>query len=188
MVDKAEKDKILKIVRRTLELFFKGYSPLQVRRSLLEEGLSFSGMNESIGCFVSLYKRGSLRGCIGDLYGSCSLFDNLIRNSLLAAFGDPRFPPLEKNEMEDIEIEVSILSKPVPIYYSSQKDLFNKIRGKGVILKYMGKSVTFLPQVWKQLPDPVEFLQNLALKAGLPAEAYKKADYEVYDVEIIKSS
>lgn len=134
-------------------------------------------------CFVTLKIHGKLRGCVGHLAAFEPLDRNIVRNSVSAAFKDTRFEPLEKAELADCEIEISVLSAPEPLPYTDEDDLLNSVKGKGVILSSEGCSATFLPQVWEQLPDAKEFLSHLAMKAGLSASAWKHADYQVYEVD-----
>ena len=148
-------------------------------------------LREKRAVFVTINKRGSLRGCIGSLLPYRSLLEDLIQNAKSAAFYDPRFPPLSKEEYEkdDLEIEISILSIPKPLEYSDIDDLKSKIKPfkHGVILSIDGYRATFLPQVWEQLPQFELFFAHLCQKAGLSADCLKyHPKIEVYEVEKIK--
>lgn len=120
--------------------------------------------------FVTLTQHGQLRGCIGSLEACRPLAEDLAENAQAAAFRDPRFPPLSRTELPTTRIEVSILSKPEPIRFSSQDDALRQLRPgiDGVILEQGNHRATFLPQVWDQLPEPEQFISHLKLKAGLP--------------------
>jgi hypothetical protein len=120
--------------------------------------------------FVTLQKRGDLRGCIGSIEARRPLGEDVRRNARAAAFEDPRFPPLERREWPDITVEVSLLSPPEPLPCASEAEALRLLRPgiDGVVFEYDGHRSTFLPQVWEQLPDPREFLAHLRLKAGLP--------------------
>ena len=85
-------------------------------------------------------------------------------NAISAAFRDPRFRPLSKQEWEKVEIEISILTDPRPLDYSDKDDLLEKIRPgiDGVIIKKDYHQSTFLPQVWEQLPDKKNFFNSLS--------------------------
>jgi len=133
------------------------------------------------GTFVTLNIDGDLRGCIGNLSDSDFVKDGVRKNAVNAAFHDPRFPALSKNELKKIEIEISILSEPKPLEYKNGADLIKKLKVNvdGVILRKDMAGATFLPQVWKQLPKPEEFLSHLCMKAGLPADAWKNSGLEV---------
>jgi len=125
--------------------------------------------------FVTLNKNRDLRGCIGSLVAHRSLLDDLIANAKAAAFDDVRFLPLSKEELEDVKIEISLLSEPKLLKYSSIEDLKEKITPfkDGVILRHENKQATFLPQVWEQLNEFELFFSHLGQKAGLGADVLK---------------
>ncbi len=128
-------------------------------------------LREKGACFVTLHKSGSLRGCIGSLLAHRPLGEDVAANALSAAFHDPRFDPLTRDEFTDIDIEVSVLSTPEPIFPVDETALMTMLRPgvDGLILEYGPHRSTFLPQVWEQLPDPAMFLAHLKQKGGLPA-------------------
>lgn len=119
--------------------------------------------------FVTLEKKQQLRGCIGMLEAVLPLAEDITENAYSAAFKDPRFPPLEKQELDDLEIHLSILSPSVEIKFSSEEDLIAQIRPKvdGLILESGSRKGTFLPSVWQSIPTAEQFLQHLKQKAGL---------------------
>jgi AmmeMemoRadiSam system protein A len=112
-----------------------------------------------------------------------------VANGEAAAFDDPRFPLLTKEEFEKIDIEVSLLTVPYPLEYDDIEDLRRKIRPgvDGVVLRLEGRQATFLPQVWEELNDFDHFFAHLCLKAGLPQNclAYHPQIF-VYQVEKFK--
>jgi AmmeMemoRadiSam system protein A len=122
--------------------------------------------------FVTLNREGRLRGCIGSLTPQRPLGVDVMSNAEAAAFRDPRFPPLTIEEWADTQTEVSLLSPPRPIRFADEDDLLSKIvpGEDGLILEAGGRRGTFLPQVWESLPDKTQFLNQLKLKAGLPAD------------------
>jgi len=122
--------------------------------------------------FVTLTKQGDLRGCIGTLDAYRTLIEDVQANAIAAAFQDPRFPPLKATEFNDILIEISVLSELEAMHAMSESIACNKLvpNRDGVVLKYGSHKATFLPQVWKQLPDPKTFLAHLKQKAGLAAD------------------
>lgn len=121
--------------------------------------------------FITLKKHGALRGCIGTLEAHRSLGADVAANAVAAATADPRFAPVTPAEWAEIELEVSLLSAPEPLQFSSDAELLALLRPgvDGVILEFQGRRATFLPQVWETLPETRRFLQELAAKAGLPA-------------------
>jgi len=107
-----------------------------------------------------------------------------------AAFCDPRFPPLARQELERVHIEISVLTTPQPFPYTDAEDLVTRLRPHvdGLIIERGWHRATFLPQVWEKLPDPHEFLAHLCLKAGLPADDYRQPGLKVlaYQVEMFE--
>lgn len=143
-----------------------GLSSVPVRRNhlpwLLQPGATF----------VTLTKEGQLRGCIGSLAASRPLGQDVASNARAAAFEDPRFPKLSREEWPRCAVEVSLLSAPKGMAFADDADLCAQLRPgeDGVILECDGRRATFLPQVWEVLPDRREFLQALLAKAGLPPD------------------
>ena len=152
----------------------------------LEKRLRDDRLTETAGIFVTLKIDDSLRGCIGSLWAKTTILTGVKDNALHAAFHDPRFPPLKREELDAVHIEVSVLSEPAPISYGDADALLAKLRPgvDGVIIEKGSASATFLPQVWKQLPTPEGFLSNLCLKAGLPANAWRTGDLIVKTYQV----
>jgi AmmeMemoRadiSam system protein A len=126
-------------------------------------------LTEPGASFVTLMRRGELRGCIGSLMAERPLRQDIESNALAAAFRDPRFPPVALPEYADIAVEVSVLSALEPIAVENEAQLLTLLRPgiDGVLLEYGSRRSTFLPQVWEQLPEPRAFLAHLKQKAGL---------------------
>lgn len=145
-------------------------------------------MLEQRGCFVTLHKAGQLRGCIGTIEPVSSLIECVESNAQNAAFRDPRFPALQKEELSDIDIEVSVLTVPKKLAFEDGQDLKRQLKPlvHGVILSRGFRRSTFLPQVWEQLPDKDQFLEHLCLKGGMSATAWKdpKTEVRVYEAEV----
>ncbi len=122
-----------------------------------------------LASFVTLTRQGELRGCIGHLLPVQVLWRDIVDNSCSAAFDDPRFQTLEMSELKAIQIEISVLSQPESLHWGSIQELLKTLQGTqpGVILSSGRQSATFLPQVWGELPDAIDFLTHLADKAGI---------------------
>ena len=131
--------------------------------SLVAERASFVTLNTD---------GGQLRGCIGSLEAYRPLAEDVSHNAWAAAFRDPRFPPLEKDELAGLDIHVSVLGEAEPLEFGSEQELLGLLRPgvDGLILEDNAARGTFLPSVWESLPDPAQFLAHLRLKAGLPAD------------------
>jgi hypothetical protein len=119
--------------------------------------------------FVTLTKDGELRGCIGRLQASRPLAEDVAANAIAAAFDDPRFPPLRRDEFAAVRFEVSQLTPAEDFPVRDEADACARLRPgvDGVILSHGCRHATFLPQVWESLPKPERFLAELKKKAGL---------------------
>lgn len=127
-------------------------------------------LHEPGACFVTLLQESQLRGCIGSLEAHRSLHDDVKANAWAAAFADPRFAPLQDDELDAIEIEISLLSATQPLHFHDEAEALTQLQPgiDGVVFEYRHLRSTFLPQVWEQLPDAMEFLSHLKRKCGLP--------------------
>ena len=137
------------------------------------------------GVFVTINKRGGLRGCIGFPYPQED-FRKALMEAAISACHDPRFPPLTEKELKDIEVEITLLKPPKKLEVKSPKEYLEKIKiGKhGLIVQKGPYSGLLLPQVavennW----DVLEFLSYTCLKAGLPSTAWMDEDTEIYVFE-----
>jgi hypothetical protein len=168
---------LLKLSYSTLEHFFSTGKKLEVPESELLNG----ELKEKRGTFVTLQKHGELRGCIGHIEPIQTIYQDIVENTLSAAFEDPRFEPLTQDELKDIDIEISVLTNPEKLNYSSVDELLAKLRPNidGVIIKKGRRGATYLPQVWEDLSDKNEFLSSLCLKAGLEEGEWRKGKLEV---------
>ena len=120
--------------------------------------------------FVTLEIHHNLRGCIGTLVAYRPLVSDVAYHAHAAAFSDPRFPGLQRDEFPNLDIHLSVLSQPEPMYFDSEEDLLQQIRPgiDGLILSDDIYKGTFLPSVWESLPNSRDFLNQLKRKAGLP--------------------
>jgi uncharacterized protein len=136
--------------------------------------------------FVTLTRHGELRGCIGALQASLPLAEDVVVHARAAATEDFRFYPVRPEETSGLEIEISILSDPVPLEYQDADDLIAKLRPgiDGVILASGLHRATFLPQVWEKVPQPHQFLDLLCEKAGLPRRAWHTGHLEVLTYQV----
>ena len=132
---------------------------------------------KKLGVFVSLHKKGDLRGCIGYVEGIKPLQDGVIEMAQSAAFNDPRFAPVKSNEVEDLELEISVLS---PI--TEVKNIDEIVIGKhGLIIENGFYKGLLLPQVATENHwDRTEFLQHTCRKSGLPIDAWKDKKTKIY--------
>jgi AmmeMemoRadiSam system protein A len=162
----------------------KGNTLLHLARAAIARELGFVShdlpradwLEQPGATFVTLTLNDSLRGCIGSLEAHRSLIDDVRHNAVAAAFDDPRFAPLGKEEFAHVRLDVSLLSQPEPIHFNSEQDALSQLHPgqDGVILEFGLHRATYLPQVWAQLPDPQTFIDHLKEKAGLPANFWSE--------------
>ncbi len=185
---------LCQLARKTIESsfdgkWFKNYINFNPDEKTKEK------FSEKKACFVTLTNSGRLRGCIGNIFARQELWKDVQENAIHAAFHDPRFPPLKKEDLKKVKIKVSVLTNPEKLEYKNESELLNKIKkNMGVILRHMGHEATFLPQVWGHFSpdnslskqDKIRFLQELSIKAGLDKDAWKTADIYTYNVEAEK--
>jgi AmmeMemoRadiSam system protein A len=177
-----EKQTLLNIARQSLELAVRGE-----KLPPLDEATLTPGLRESGASFVTLTIHGNLRGCIGALEPYQLLAMDVREHAIAAALEDPRFPPVQPKELNQVEIEVSRLTIPHRLEYKDADDLLAKLNPKvdGVILQDGWHRATFLPQVWEKIPDKAEFLAELCYKMGSPPNTWRNKHLEVliYEVE-----
>ena len=184
-MNRVAKEYLLFLARSTIagELGIKwsGYNDKPTQRPDEPE------LDEKKGTFVTLTINDELRGCIGQILPDDVVQDTIKENALSAGFYDSRFNPLTKAEFDEIKIEISILSRPEEFKYNTVQELLDHLQPgvHGLIIKLGGRSATFLPQVWDDLPKKEDFLGHLCLKAGLDFLSWKnlKLQIHTYTVE-----
>jgi len=164
-LSKEIKISLLRIAREKLENYFSD------KKELTYESLASNpDLNNCNGVFVTLKKRGDLRGCIGQILTDTPLIETIRSMAIASAFSDNRFPSLNHSEMDKIEIEISVLSIPKAV------DSYNsiKIGRDGIILECGYNSALFLPQVAiEQKWDLQTTLSHLSMKAGLSSNSWQ---------------
>ncbi|NPA22159.1 MAG: AmmeMemoRadiSam system protein A [Candidatus Micrarchaeota archaeon] len=179
MFSPDERKELLELAREAIKARLEGrelnYQPTNPK--FLEPGAAF----------VTLYKGGQerkLRGCIGHIEPVEPLWESVVHNAIAAAFYDPRFPPLRKEELPETTIEISVLSPKKEFKGTDQEFIEYLAQHKpGVVLDWGFTRSVFLPQVWEELPDPEQFLAHLSLKAGLHPLAWREAKKYTFTVE-----
>ena len=176
-----EQKTLLRMAREAIEYRVHGKKLPPIEKESLTPGLKEQGAS-----FITLTIRGQLRGCIGTLEAYQPLADDVREHAVAAAFEDPRFPPLSENELSRIQIEVSRLTRPVPLEYKDADDLLSKLRPHidGVLIRDGLRRATFLPQVWEKLPDPSEFMDNLCYKMGAAHRHWRSKHLDVYIYQV----
>ncbi|HIQ23166.1 MAG TPA: AmmeMemoRadiSam system protein B [Planctomycetes bacterium] len=177
-----EQQYLLRLARESLVRAVRGQALLE-----LDEQEVPARLRQRQACFVTLTKQGALRGCIGHIFGCMPLYRAVIENAANAGLEDPRFPPVRIDELDQIHIEISVLSQPKRLDFRGPEELLAKLRPgvDGVVFVLEGRRATYLPQVWEQIPDKEQFLNQLALKAKLPSSAWQdpQAIFLTYQVQ-----
>ena len=165
-----ESNCILSLAKKALHFAVKEG---QVYKEDIRDGF----LQDQRGVFVTLKIKGQLRGCIGHVYADETLLENICSNAYNAALRDPRFSPVVVDELQDIDIEVSILSPISPV-----KDISEIVIGKhGLIIRKDFSSGLLLPQVATEYRFSVEqFLECTCQKAGLASNAWQDDIVEIY--------
>ncbi len=175
MISKEQGKLLLKLARDAIAAHFTQKEP-----NIAEYKAKF---NQPSGVFVTLKKNGELRGCIGYPLPIYPLWQAVMKAAVAAAFQDPRFLPLKEDELNEIKVEVSVLSQPELIKADTPKDFFKQIKigEHGLIIEYRFNSGLLLPQVATEYNwDAATFLRHLCLKAGLPEYAWKEKGVKIY--------
>lgn len=150
---------------------------LRLARGAIHEALGLRGLrcldatwlNEPGASFITLTRRGKLRGCIGTIEAKRPLGDDVKSNAVAAATRDPRFDPLNSSELFDLSVEVTVLSPLQRLHFQTEQQAIAQIRPDvdGIVLTYQDKRGTFLPQLWEHVKSTEEFLAQLKKKTGL---------------------
>ena len=177
-----ERKKLLWVARETVKESASGKK--RPKRSKKAKDLVFTegNLNVKAGAFVSLHKKGRLRGCIGRFDADQPLFETVMDMAYSASMNDPRFPEVRADEVDDIDIEISVLSPLRKIKDISEIEVGR--HGLYIIKGY--QRGTLLPQVAvEQGWDTDTFLAQTARKAGLSEDAWKDKDTEIYIYDAI---
>lgn len=164
MLNKEEKETLLRMARETLQQYM-------TRGTIPEYEVTSPALQEAWGAFVTLQEHGQLRGCIGHMWSSEQLYRLVQQMAIAAATEDPRFEPVQQEELADIDIEISVLT-PMQVV----KDISEVEIGRDGLYIVAGPYAgVLLPQVATEWGwDRDEFLREVCFKAGLPANAWNK--------------
>jgi len=160
---------------------------LLLDRDLLIDETAFSpALQQQATSFVTLRKKGQLRGCIGSTQATEPLVTSVVHHAIASAIDDPRFPPVTLKEESDLHIGISVLSTPTPLSFTNEKELLELLSSKkdGLTIEVGANKATFLPDVWNSMKDETEFLAQLKLKADLAidfwSDHFKAWRYQTY--------
>ncbi len=170
MLNKKQREELLKIARKSIKEYLE-------KGEVCEFEVQDPELKKPSACFVTLKKYGNLRGCIGRIVADLPLYKAVSLMAIEAAFRDPRFPSLAKDEFNDMEIEISILTP-----FKKITDIQEIEVGKhGLFIKRGFFSGLLLPQVATEYNwDRLTFLEHTCLKAGLSPNCWKDKDTQIY--------
>jgi MEMO1 family protein len=181
-LSESDRGYLLDLARRTLQAATTGGKSSAPTAKLVPAALTARK-----GAFVTLTRHGVLRGCIGNIMPVRPLYEAVVENTRSAALQDPRFPPVTAGETDQLSIEISVLTERQPLMFDSAVDLVGKLHPgqDGVVLRIAAGTATYLPQVWTEIPDKIEFLNSLAEKAGGRFDDWRKpgTTASIYHVE-----
>lgn len=176
-----DQQELLSLARESIRIH------LLFQRDLHIDETAFSpSLQQQAASFVTLRKKGKLRGCIGATKATEPLVMDVVHHAMASAFDDPRFPCVTMDEEPELHIEISVLSTPTPLSFANEQELLEQLTpGKdGLIIEVGAHCSTFLPSVWSNMKDETEFLTQLKLKADLAADFWsnnlKAWSYQTY--------
>lgn len=177
MLTEEEGKFLVNLARKSIETFIREKKRLEVPQNTPNK------LKEKRGAFVTLNKDGLLRGCIGYPEPVEALVNVIIEVAISAAVNDPRFSPVTASELDDLQIEVSVLTKPELIKVDKPEEYIDKIKigEDGLIIERGPYKGLLLPQVAVEWEWNVEeFLYNTCVKAGLTADCWIYPDVKIY--------
>ncbi len=176
-----ERKILLTLARESLEKGVTGSKLPELPMETLSSRLRSPGAS-----FVTLSRRGELRGCIGAIEPYQPLAEDVREHAIAAALQDYRFPPVIPEELPEINIEISCLTQPDRMDYEDADDLLKKLRPgiDGVVLKDGFRRATFLPQVWEKIPQPQQFMDHLCQKMGVAPGTWRMRRMEVWIYQV----
>lgn len=176
MLSQRDGKELLKLARESIGLFFEG-TDLIIKDDVLKR------FSEKQGVFVTITIDGNLRGCIGYPEPIFPLYESIMNSSRAAAFSDPRFPALSKEEFKKIKLELSVLTVPELIKVKKPEEYLKKIKvgEDGLIIRSNYGSGLLLPQVATEYKwNEKQFLEHTCGKAGLDKNSWKEKNIQVY--------
>jgi len=165
-----EKEILLEVARQAIEAVVRSQAVSPEPR---EEKL----LNARSGCFVTIKQDGKLRGCIGNFQSELPLFKEVAEMAAASATKDPRFYPLQEDDLGNISLDISVLS---PLEKIDDIDMI-EVGVHGIYLEKGYYRGVLLPQVATEHGwDRKTFLKQTCLKAGLPTDAWQAEDTDIY--------
>ena len=180
MISEEEGEFLVKLARNAIETYITRKEIIRVPDDLDPI------LNDEMGAFVTLTRNGDLRGCIGYPEPVKPLALAVVEVAISAATGDPRFPPVTIAELKEIQVEVSVLTKPELIEVKKPSEYLEnvKVDRDGLIVEmgmYRGLLLPQVPVEWNW--DVEDFLANTCMKAGLPSDCWLEDGVKMYSFQ-----
>ena len=176
----GERQRLLRIARDSIEYGCE-HAKAREHGELIELALTDEKFARTRNTFVTLTNAGELRGCIGSLEARIALAMDVAINAFKSGFRDPRFPALSVGELDQVTIQIAVLSPQRLIEANTEADLRSALipHVDGLTIDDGCHRATFLPKVWESLPKPHQFLASLKIKAGMRPD-YWSEDIKAY--------
>ncbi len=186
MYTAIQRQQMLDIAQRSIQHGLHLSTRLRVNYKGIEAGLL-----KPRACFITLKIGQEICGRMGSLEPNMALIENIAHNAHSAAFNDPRFVPITKEAIEHLTIGITVLGEIETINCDNEKELLTQLTPQtdGVILSEDDLTATFLPDVWQQLIEPKDFIQQLKIQAGLAEDYWSDTlRFERFQVKEISST
>lgn len=180
MLRKEDGDYLLKIAKLAIETYVKENRKIEIPSDCPDY------LKDELGVFVTLNKNNNLRGCIGYPEPIFPLIEATIDSAISAAIRDPRFPQVSEGELDSLEYEITVLTKPKLIEVQAPEEYLEKITigEDGLIVEKGFFKGLLLPQVATEYNmDKQEFLEHTCIKAGLSPNAWLERETKVFNFQ-----
>lgn len=183
-LDSQSRAKLLELARRTVEVGARSGETIAPAFELRDH---FG--DTPVATFVTVHVDGQLNGCLGTLEPRRPICQDIVYNAYQAAFHDPRFDPLTIEQLDALDVHISVLSPLESVDVGSQDELLSVLRPghDGLVLRAGSRRATFLPSVWDKLIDPVDFVLHLKRKAQIGPREWPD-DMVVFRYEVLEFS
>jgi AmmeMemoRadiSam system protein A len=164
-LEESEQRHLLRVAVQSVVHGLRFGEPMQVELATLPARLS-----QTEACFVTLHHGDELRGCVGTLEAHHPLAQQVANSAYDSAFRDSRLSPVEESELNQLILDISVLSALTDLNAPTERDLLGLLRPgiDGIVLTEGERHATFLPKVWETFELPFDFVEHLKRKAGLP--------------------
>jgi AmmeMemoRadiSam system protein A len=186
MYTAIQRQQMLDIAQRSIQHGLHLGARLRVNYKGIEAGLL-----KQQACFVTLKIGQEICGRMGSLEPNMTLIESIAHNAYSAAFNDPRFPPITKEEVDHLAIDITILNELEMLTCENEDELLAQLtpNNDGIVISEDDFTATFLPDVWLQFSEPKDFILHLKIQAGLPEDYWSDTlTFERFQIKEINSA